>query len=245
MKKNYEVRSCDDREDDAVKDDSDGGNIGTCGYYCGTCSIYLAMKRGKEQQRSVAFALSKEMGRTVSTEEVQCQGCRKHTKDCWSGNCAIRSCAVSKGITYCHQCVLFPCQKLRDFSELYHDIPIIQSKELKEMSPEKWIEKMEERWSCPSCTGPVEAGTMRCWSCNRKAEKHVKGTLPGGQSGPAPGEMPGLSQRAPQGSLPGLTPGSAPGSSRDPVKGAEKSRLPGLPPNYPPSLQPGLPPFPP
>jgi len=211
------------------------------------------MKRGKEQQRSVAFALSKEMGRTVSTEEVQCQGCRKHTRDCWSRNCAIRSCAVSKGITYCQQCVLFPCQKLRDFSELYHDIPVVQSKELKEMGPDKWIEKMEERWSCPVCTGPVEAGTMRCWSCNRKAEKHVKETLPGRKAGPAPGDIPGPPQGMSNGSLPGLSQGSSSGSvsgsssgsPRDPAKSAKQSRLPGLPPNYPPSLQPGLPPFPP
>lgn len=224
-----------------MKDDSEGGSTGTCGYYCGTCPVYLAMKRGKEQQRNAAFALSKEMGRTVSASEIQCQGCRKHTGECWGRCCKIRACAVGKGLTYCHQCVFFPCEKLRDTAELYHDIPIIQSEELKELGPEKWIEKMEERWTCPYCSGPVEAGTMRCWSCNRKAEKHVRGTLPGGQSGPSQGSSPGL----PPGSPPGLSQGPAPGSSTDPAKGSSQGRLPGLPPNYPPSLQPGLPPFPP
>jgi hypothetical protein len=151
--------------------------IGTCGFYCGSCAIFLAAQKGKDHQRNVAAALSKHLDRTVRIAEVQCQGCQNLGKDCWGKGCTIKSCAVSKGVKFCNECALFPCENLCACAEIYQDIPLIQLQELNEGGPEKWMEKIKERWTCPNCGGRVEAGTMRCWSCNFNCRKKVEDSL--------------------------------------------------------------------
>lgn len=159
-------------------DEKDMATIGTCGFYCRSCPIYNATQRGMDQQRNLAAALSKEMGRTVRIAEVKCQGCRSLTKECWGSGCKIRACALSKAHTYCSECSECPCEKLTKLSETYKDIPLIQLEELKALGTDGWLKKVKERWTCPNCKGPIEAGIMRCWSCSFKCQEYIEGTLP-------------------------------------------------------------------
>jgi hypothetical protein len=159
-------------------DDKDKATMGTCGFYCRSCSIYAATERGRDQQRNLAAALSKEMGKTVKVADVQCQGCRSLTKQCWGISCKIRACALSKGLTFCGECPEVPCEMLSTLSESYKDILLVQLEELKRLGKEQWIEKMKTRWTCPNCGGPIEAGALKCWSCSFKCQKHVEGTIP-------------------------------------------------------------------
>lgn len=147
---------------------------GTCGFYCGSCSINLAMKKDKSHQSKLAAELSKHFGRSVKIAEIQCNGCRNLSKDCWGYGCKIRTCAQNRNITYCYECKDFPCEDLSKFSELYNDVPLIQLSELKEKGVTPWLANVKKRFSCKNCaTGPVEAGTMKCWSCGFNCKDNV------------------------------------------------------------------------
>lgn len=151
---------------------------GTCGFYCGSCSILAAYKKGLEQQKKLATELSKYMKRTVKSTEIQCQGCQNLSGFCWGNNCRIKACAKEKGVSFCGDCKEFPCETFHKFSEVYHDVPLLQSGELKEIgSRDEWLARMKERWTCANCGGPVEADTMKCLSCNVNCRSHVEKTM--------------------------------------------------------------------
>lgn len=151
---------------------------GTCGFYCGSCGILAAYRKGQEQQRKLATELSKYMKRTVAIQEIQCQGCQDLSKFCWGNACKLKACCRENGHNFCFQCPQFPCEDFAKFSEIYHDIPIQQSNELREMaSTNTWLKKMKERWTCSKCGGPVEAETMKCLTCNYNNKNDVMKSL--------------------------------------------------------------------
>ena len=167
------------QQEELMADPAHSAFAGTCGFYCGSCSILAAYRKGQEQQRKLAYELSKHLKRTVPIHEIQCQGCSELSSFCWGHNCKIKSCARTKGVSFCYQCKLFPCETYRSFSDIYHDVPRIQSEELREAgSTEPWLEKMKARWTCVNCGGPVEADTMKCLSCNFNNRKNIEKTLP-------------------------------------------------------------------
>lgn len=161
----------------------DSSYCGCCGFYCGSCPIHIAYKKGIDFQRKLASALSVHMKRAVTVTEIQCQGCRSAAgdRDSWAHKCKLRDCAAKKGKQYCIDCGEFPCDSLMDLSEAYHNVPITQLHELKELGSEKWLEKMAERWKCSKCTGAVEASTKKCGTCNSDCSRHVEESIDSGR----------------------------------------------------------------
>ena len=81
--------------------------IAFCGFDCRECPAYKATRSGSpEEQKLVAARWSKAVNKTVTVQEILCDGCR--VKDgrlvAYCAECNIRSCAVSKGYPTCAHC---------------------------------------------------------------------------------------------------------------------------------------------
>lgn len=81
--------------------------IGYCGLDCEKCDAYLATIHDDQALREKTAKLWAELNNTpILPEHINCEGCRvdgKKTVYCDS-LCAIRQCALKKGVTTCGDC---------------------------------------------------------------------------------------------------------------------------------------------
>ena len=81
--------------------------IGYCGLDCEKCDAYLATINDDPALREKTAALWAELNNApILPEHINCEGCRadgKKTVYCDS-LCAIRQCALKKGVTTCGDC---------------------------------------------------------------------------------------------------------------------------------------------
>lgn len=81
--------------------------IGYCGLDCEKCDAYLATLYDDQALREKTAKLWAELNNTpILPEHINCEGCRvdgKKTVYCDS-LCAIRQCALKKGVTTCGDC---------------------------------------------------------------------------------------------------------------------------------------------
>jgi len=143
--------------------------VGICGIYCGTCPKYLAPR-----DRDTAFLekTSRESG--LPLEKIRCDGCLSDNvypscRDCRHG---FRRCAEEHGVTWCFQCLEFPCSRLRGFLPIHvvngvsHHARLIEELEyLKAHGIEKWVEKQEKAGSCPACGKTLYWYARECPAC--------------------------------------------------------------------------------
>ena len=145
--------------------------VGICGLYCGTCPYYLAF-RNTDTDTINRLSQSQEM----PAEEVRCDGClsgrtSKHCTECRHG---FRECADNHGVTWCFQCEMFPCRRLKDFEDVHvvngishHETIIKDLEHMKKHGVDDWIGIQEERSKCSGC-GTVQYWYDReCPTCNR------------------------------------------------------------------------------
>ncbi len=89
--------------------------IAVCGVSCAQCRAYTATRAGgRTGLESVAAEWTKTMGRTFTSDDVVCDGCRvpdgRHSTYC--ATCDIRNCAQGKGTITCAHCAECPCEKI-------------------------------------------------------------------------------------------------------------------------------------
>lgn len=81
--------------------------IGYCGLDCEKCDAYIATKNNDQALREKTAKLWAELNNApILPEHINCEGCRvdgKKTIYCDS-LCAIRQCALKKGVTTCGDC---------------------------------------------------------------------------------------------------------------------------------------------
>ncbi len=81
--------------------------IGYCGLDCTKCDAYLATTNDDQQLRIKTAKLWAELNNApILPEHINCEGCRtkgKKTVFCDS-LCAIRQCALKKGVAACGDC---------------------------------------------------------------------------------------------------------------------------------------------
>lgn len=81
--------------------------IAYCGLDCGKCDAYIATKNNDQSLREKTAKLWSELNKApIMPELIECEGCRadgKKTVFC-ERMCAIRQCALKKGITTCSDC---------------------------------------------------------------------------------------------------------------------------------------------
>ncbi len=90
--------------------------VGICGLHCGTCSYYLAHR---EDDTGELERISR--AHRIPISEARCDGCLSdrvmpHCADCRHG---FQRCAADKEVTWCFQCLDFPCQRLTDFLHVH------------------------------------------------------------------------------------------------------------------------------
>ena len=89
--------------------------IAVCGPSCTLCPAYQATHGGDQAAlERIASEWTKAMGRTFTTDDVTCDGCRvkgKRLSAYWS-TCEIRLCAQEKGHDTCAHCSDCPCEKI-------------------------------------------------------------------------------------------------------------------------------------
>ena len=81
--------------------------IAICGLDCEKCDAYIATKNNDQALREKTAKLWSELNNApILPEHINCEGCRmdgKKTVYCDS-LCAIRQCALKKGVTTCGDC---------------------------------------------------------------------------------------------------------------------------------------------
>jgi len=88
--------------------------IAYCGIICNECQAYIATQKNDENEKKRLAELwtSKEV--PLAPEDIECDGClpkgKRLTKFCFV--CAVRKCAIEKGVRNCAYCGEFICDKL-------------------------------------------------------------------------------------------------------------------------------------
>jgi hypothetical protein len=90
--------------------------IAACGFDCRDCPAYKATHNNdKAEQERVAEKWSKAAGKTMTTEEIMCDGCRipGGRLVAYCASCVIRACALEKGFPTCAHCPqMLSCEKI-------------------------------------------------------------------------------------------------------------------------------------
>ncbi|MFC1886036.1 DUF3795 domain-containing protein [Thermodesulfobacteriota bacterium] len=146
--------------------------VGVCGLFCGTCPSYLAHRKNDVEMLE---KMSRERG--YSIEELRCDGCLSdkvapHCADCRHG---FRKCAAEKQVTWCFECTDFPCQRLRDFTDVHvvngishHEHIIEEDEYMRKHGIEPWVEKQEAAAKCPGCGEMLYWHVRECGNCHAK-----------------------------------------------------------------------------
>ena len=141
-----------------------------CGLYCGACNIYLNYNSGdKEALNAMAERINQQREIKLDPEtDLPCEGCLSSTVAWYCRECAMRDCAVSKGITHCSQCSDFPCQIVTDFNNdewPHHGEVLANVQRQKEIGIDAWLDEQEKRWRCPECGNAVGWYDAKCRQC--------------------------------------------------------------------------------
>ena len=95
--------------------------IGYCGLDCEKCDAYLATINDDQALREKTAKLWAELNQApILTEHIHCQGCRVDGVKTifWDKLCAIRQCALKKGMATCGNCAdLESCSTVRAILE--------------------------------------------------------------------------------------------------------------------------------
>lgn len=138
--------------------------VAYCGLFCGGCSFKVAYETG---DKSHLFGMPEKYNCLKDQPLEPCGGCRS---DRFSGECAIRDCAVGRGLEHCGECIKFPCLRLEEFSRdgIPHHADVVGNlKHLNEMGEEAWLEKQSLKWRC-KCGAPASWYQDLCRSCRKE-----------------------------------------------------------------------------
>jgi hypothetical protein len=126
---------------------------GPCGFYCGTCSHFLARSKGVLKEKHLKDG---------------CRGCREQDKRCAS---IKRDCAlIRNGLhEFCFQCRDFPCDNLRRLDQRHRrddNLSVIDNLlRIKEISARLWLAEQEAEWRCLKCGGNRCVIDRTCYDC--------------------------------------------------------------------------------
>jgi hypothetical protein len=97
-----------------------GKMIAYCGLDCAACEAYVATQNNDMQAlKQVAEKWSKEFGVPIAAEGCICDGCTGDgRKIAHCNECAVRRCAVKRGVESCAHCDDYGCKTLADFWKL-------------------------------------------------------------------------------------------------------------------------------
>jgi hypothetical protein len=93
--------------------------IGYCGYNCEVCA---ARSEDRELRQKLVDGWRKLFGHEMyDADNVRCVGCKNEGPHA-DTSCAVRPCAIEKGLDSCTDCDEFPCGKLRGLMSCRHGL---------------------------------------------------------------------------------------------------------------------------
>ncbi len=144
--------------------------VGICGLFCGTCPNYLAyQKNDVEQLEQISQATG------IPVEEIRCDGCLSDRvmPQCVECRHGFRQCASEKKVTWCWGCPDFPCQRLRNFTNVHivngisHHTHVIEDLQyMKEHGIEQWVREQEKAGRCSQCGERLYWFARKCPNCH-------------------------------------------------------------------------------
>jgi len=129
-------------------------SIAVCGLNCAKCDIYSASHGNEKLRDEIIGWFKKERNETIKPEQVRCEGCRGPLDAHWSSDCKMMLCAKKRRLQHCFQCEDFPCANVNEFSSngvSHHKRTIENSKRMKEIGIEAWINEQKRKGQCLFC----------------------------------------------------------------------------------------------
>lgn len=135
--------------------------VTACGLYCGNCAIFT---RGIKDTAKKLVELMRSHGLTRETmamvpgadwydgfekglswcqDSVNCGGCRSEMR--FNPVCELNKCCIQeKGLDFCFECDLFPCDIVRRFEQEF--FPCLETlQKIKEVGSAEWVRQQEKR----------------------------------------------------------------------------------------------------
>ena len=132
-------------------------NVGYCGLYCGGCKIYQSTISGKPEIDE-------------NNKPIYCDGCASSRLTGWCSTCKIKECNQKKGIRFCIECNLNPCEMLiafmNDSKYPYHQEIQKDMKSIKELGVIKWIKIKDKQYHCKKCNNLINWFETKCSQCD-------------------------------------------------------------------------------
>lgn len=106
-----------------------------------------------------------------------CEGCLNGDKGkpehC--RKCKIKDCVKEKGLTYCLECIDFPCKRLKYLEKSYRTRYGASlrdnSRFVKEKGLSEFMERQKREYMCPDCGGIISLHDSECSECGLKRRK--------------------------------------------------------------------------
>lgn len=132
-----------------------------CGLYCSLCSQKNRIpKKAKELQDIMKKEGYEDWGGELPDFKEFWKFLKRlrkleHSGSCRDGKCgapfcAIRKCAVKKGIDICVFCKEYPCNKIESIAKGYPTL-LADGKRIKKIGINKWVKEQEERAKTGFC----------------------------------------------------------------------------------------------
>jgi len=103
-----------------------------------------------------------------------CSGCL----NCGTGKpkhcrkCEIKTCTKEKGLTYCFECVNYPCKRIRSLEKSYNTrygtSLIKNSQTVKNTGLVEFMKQQNEAYTCPVCGGIISIHDAECSDCKMR-----------------------------------------------------------------------------
>ncbi|MGL6199676.1 MAG: DUF3795 domain-containing protein [Lachnospiraceae bacterium] len=123
--------------------------LAPCGVNCLACSAYLNKKKPCPGCRALA-------------EEHKRKSCR---------NCVKKKCAFDKELTWCFECMRFPCTRIKDLNKRYkqnYNVDIVQNGLDALQNMELFMEAQRERFTYRQCGGVIDQHHFKCSECGKE-----------------------------------------------------------------------------
>lgn len=144
-----------------------------CGLYCPSCTVYIGTHEDPQRLEYIAQQFG------CKPQDMECDGCRSDRVASHCRECHFVACANKKGIDFCGECDMYPCEELKAFqTQMPHRIELWDNlKRIQGIGYEKWFMEMNEHYACPACKTLNSAYDLACRTCGNTpssvyGEKH-------------------------------------------------------------------------
>jgi hypothetical protein len=127
--------------------------IAPCGMNCALCASYLALKNNVKSK---------------GIRIPYCTGCRPRNKQCAF---LKKQCSqlLNSEVTYCFECLSFPCDRLKTIDNRYkarYKMSLIENLNfIKKHGMQNFLEEQAKLWKCPNCGEMVCCHNGVCFNC--------------------------------------------------------------------------------